>query len=363
MADVFIGGLAAGLILLAALLLVANASWSGVGFASTSWFAPSRGPQPELVTAELGNSYQVGRIITNTVLESDLGQFDISGIAQQQSLPSGIVQSGVLFGEQSLRYSINNPKSITFTVNRTNGYGPLLIKADGKVLYESDLALGEHTVPLGMEGPVELEFSVPSSGWKLWAPVLYEITNVNVRSTHPQVEYDFGRGEDFSWAELILTLSSYQGTLDVNLNGEQLWSGSPGSAKTVSFYEDDVDETNVLTLVARSGSRFAGTAKLVLHYVHRQDKTYETAFNLTSAQMDKLPGHIVFEVPSVQDAGTVVVKLVAGDQVKLAEAIDTGVGTDAVAFYKSNIVPGSPMKLVIESSDALFYIRNLKVWV
>ena len=573
MSNVFIGGLAAGLILLAAMLLITNASWSGVGFASTGWFAPSQGTQPELITAELGQSYEIGKITTTTTSEIDLGQFSISGIATEQTMLGGVVQSGVFFGEQSLRYSVENPTSIRFTVNSTNDYGPLLVKADGKVVFEGELGLGEKIIPLNLKGDVELELSVPSSGWKLWAPVLYDVTNVKISAVHPTAEYDFTRDKDFSWAELQLSFTSRQGALGVNLNGEQLWSGNPSSTQKISFGAEDINETNTFTLSAKSGSSFSGAAKLVVHYEHVDDEKYETSFNLTPAQVDKLPGYITFEVPSIQDtdtsnigvsftysvspsysslghslqyqfdwgdgtysawssstsashawssdgtyalrararcatdtyiisawspglsidigdtsstiasstetinmpsqptgttyisyglsyglsysysvnwlysslghslqyqfdwgdgtysawsssntnshywysigtyavrararcatdtsvvsswsselyvnlgstsstetvnipgqptgttsvnAGTIVVKLVVGDQTKLAEAIDADFGTHAVAFYKSNIVQGKLTTLVIESSDALFDIRNLKVWV
>jgi hypothetical protein len=64
------------------------------------------------------------------------------------------------------------------------------------------------------------------------------------------------------------------------------------------------------------------------------------------------------------NAGTIVIKFIVGDQIKLAEAIDVDVGTNSVAFYKSNIVSGKVTNLVIEGGDgALFDIRNLKVWV
>jgi len=568
MADVFIGGLAAGLILLAAALLVFNTGWSGIGFASTGWFAPSHGIQPELITAELGQSYEIGKIVTAATSEIDLGQFGISGIATEQTMPGGVVQSGVFFGEQSLRYSVENPTSIRFTVNRTNDYGPLLVIADGEVVFEGKLSLGDQIIPLNLEGDVELELSVPSSGWKLWAPVLYDVTNVKISSVYPIAEYDFARDEDFSWAELQLSFTSRQGTLDVNLNDEQLWTGNPSSTQKITFDEEQINDINALTLAAKSGSSFSGTAKLAMHYEHVDDKKYETSFNLTSAQIDKLPGHIIFEVPNVEygdssnignigttytystggsysslghsleyqfdwgdgsysawsdsttashywsyanvytvrtrarctadtsvvsgwsagrsvnigtlqsteivstpnqptgvtsssitgvsytystggsysslgysveyrfdwgdgsysawsssttashywtsvsmytvrvqarsaytsvasswssglqvsmgttsstetvstpyqptgtiegNVGTIVIKFIVGDQIKLAEAIDVDVGTNSVAFYKSNIVPGNATKLVIEGGDgALFDIRNLKVWV
>jgi len=568
MADMFIGGLAAGLILLAALLLITNVSWSGAGFASTDWFAPSHGTQPELITAELGQSYEIGKIVTTATSEIDLGQFSISGIATEQMMPGGVVQSGVFFGEQSLRYSVENPTSIRFTVNRTNDYGPLLVIADGEVVFEGKLSLGEQIIPLNLDGDADLELSVPSSGWKLWAPVLYDLTNVKISSVHPIAEYDFARGEDFSWAELQFSLTSRQGTLAVELNGKQLWSGNPSSTQKITFDEEQVNGNNTLTLLAKSGSSFSGTAKLVMHYEHVDDEKYETSFNLTPAQIDKLPGHIIFEVPNVEygdssnignigttytfstggaystsghsleyqfdwgdgsysawsssttashywsyanvytvrararsvadtsivsgwssgrsvnigtlqsteivntpnqpngvtsssttgrtytystggsysslgysveyrfdwgdgsysawsssttashywssvgtytvrvqarsaytsvvsswssgltvsigttsstetvsapsqptgtiygEAGTIVIKFIVGDQIKLAEAIDVDVGTNSVAFYKSNIVPGNATKLVISGGDgALFDIRNLKVWV
>lgn len=362
MSDIFVGGLAVGLVILAALLLVTNASWTGVGFASAgSWFAPA-GPQPELITAELGASYQAGRIVTQTVDELDLGTFDISGRATTVALPSGIVQSGVFFGERTLRYSIDNPATISFTVEKTNSYAPLTIKANGAVVAEKEFELGPQTVPINLVGPVELEFSVPSSGWRLWAPVLYELSNISVRITHPTVSYVFARGENLAGGELVLSFAARQGNLTVLLNDKQLWSGAPNATKTVGFAS--MADANTLTVKAGANASFAGTAILRMYYEKIEHKVYETTFNLTPEQQNKLPGHIVFEIPSVQHRGSIIAKLVVGDQTKLAEAIDAESGTHAVAFFPSNIVPGQPTKLVIEGGDdATFYVRNLKVWV
>lgn len=362
MADVFISSLAIGLVLLAAMLLVFNTSWPAHGFASANnWFAPAQGSQPELVAAELGQSHQVGEVITEETAEFGLGGFDISGIAQQEALPGGIVQSGLLFGDQSLRYTIDNLQTVRFTITRTNGYAPLVIKANGQVVKEIEAELGTYVIPIELTGNVKLEISVASSGWKIWAPALYDISNVVAYSVHPAVQYNFARGEDFVRGELRINFGSRQGSLTAYLNDKEVWSGTPGTVKVIAF--DDIEDANTLTLESDSGSQFSGTANLLLYYEHVETKTYETTFNLTSEQLDMLPGHIIFEVPSVQHAGTIVVKLVSGDQTKLAEAIDADVGMNAVAFYKSNVVPGKLTKLVIESPDALFYIRNLKVWV
>jgi hypothetical protein len=362
MADTFTTALAIGLAMMAALLFITNANWRGIGFASASWFAP--GVQPELVAAELGQSYRVGKVVTETPVNMDLGRFDIDGRATDSALPGGVVQSGVLFGEQTLRYSIENLQTLRFTVVRTNGYAPFGIKANGNVVYEDVAELGEHTVPINLVGLVELELSTASSGWRLWSPALYELSDVVVRSAHPDITYSFAGAENLDRGELIIRFTKQSGLFTATLNGRQLQqSYESASVGRMAFGKADLQPHNTLTLHAADGAYFTGTATLSLVYRDESYEAYETTFNLTKAQIDKLPGHIIFEVPSIQHSGTVVVTLFAGNQTKLADSLDTKIGTHAVAFYKPNIVPGQPTKLVISSPDALFWIRNLKVWV
>ena len=362
MAETFIAGLVIGLVILAASLFAANANWRGIGFASASWSTP--GVQPELVAAELGQSYQVGKVITETVSDIDLGRLDIDGRTVDKKLPGGVVQSGVFFGEQTLRYSVNNPQSIRFTVTRMNDYAPLVIKANGQVIYENIMELGDHTIPLNLVGTIELELSTASSGWKLWAPALYELSDVVVRSSNPYVTYSFAGAENMDRGELVISFTKQSGLFTATLNGRQLQQGYEViDTGRIAFGKADLQPQNTLTLRAADGAYFTGTATLSLVYRDESYEAYETTFNLTKAQIDKLPGHIIFEIPSIQRSGSIVVTLVAGNQTKLAESLDTKIGTQAVAFYKSNIVPSTPTKLVISSSDALFWIRNLKVWV
>lgn len=362
MADAFIGGLAIGLVLLAAALLLTGADWSGAGLATSgSWFMPS-GQQPELVTGDIA-TYQVGKVITPSTTELTLGNFNITSIVTEQAMDGGLVQSGILFGDRALRYSVSDPQFIRFRVTRTNGYGPLLIKVDDKLVQELRPTIGEHTIPLNVRGAAQLEIAAGSSGWMMWAPALYELSDVKVGSARPEIEYSFARGEGFVRGELQLTFTSRKGALTVMLNDRTLWSGSLGGlySKVVPF--TDVKPLNTLAIVADPGSAFIGAAKLVLNYEHIEYVHYETTFNLTSAQLKKLPGYVVFEVLNVQRNGTVAVKLQSGDQTKLLETIEAKAGMAGIGFTKGSIVPGELTRLIVESPDALFSMRNLKVWV
>jgi len=359
--DSFSYALVGGLLILAVLLLVVGTGSSGGGYATAnSWPVPAT--QPELITADLGSARETGMAITDMQSNINLGRFDVSGVVEEQTMPSGVVQSGVLFGDNELKFSVTNPEYLRFTVSRMNDYGTLVVKVNGRVLQESRPGVGEHTVPLSMYGDVTIELVAASSGWKMWAPNLYDITNVVVGTVHPVTDYSFARGEDFLFGELYLTSERGTGVMNVNLNDELLWSGMLGAGnwKVVSF--DRVKDVNKLTVEALQNSFFVGNAKLVLYYEHLTAEPYVTTFNLTSEQLGKLPGHITFEIPSVVVGGTVVVELKAGDQTKLSESVDAVAGAHAVAFFKNNIVPGEAMQLVIKSSDALFALRNVKVW-
>ena len=262
-------------------------------------------------------------------------------------------------------------------------------------------------------GQVTIEISAGSSAWRLWAPALYDIENVQVSSQKPEQSFIFAVGEEAAKVILNTQAHAQAGALTVILNGQTVWSGSSGvneRTELLAAYpeptpkdrhsmaadgwsylgsrqqgnvwyhgwerpvptgpltsldlHDWLKPQNTLTLRAERGARLAGSVFLDTTYLKKTEHKFETYMNLSSAQYDKLPGHITFELLNVFQPGGFSVTLEQEGQVKLAEQLDAIPGGQAIPFFPVNYVAGKPAKLTIEGVDgSLFYVRNVKVWV
>jgi len=364
-------GLVGGLLILALLLLIFGGTtrigfgsfFRGGSFGSTGWFYVP-GEQPELVAADFATSTPVGAVVVETVLENDLGTFSVYGTPSAQRFSGGDVSNGLLFGEQSLKYTVNDLESITVRIDNTNGYGAFVVKINGEIAFAELLNAGEHVLPIRVAGPVHIELAADSSYWKLWAPALYQISEVKLKSSESFEAYEFN-GDSIVRGELVLNIddSNDAGDLMVTVNGQNVYDGRADGAVSIDFSNVRAGK-NKLTIMAAPGAVYSGSAQLNLVHAERVVKSASIQFNLTKAQSEKLPGHITFEIPAVMRQGRVSVKIIAGDQVKLAESFSAEVGSQAVAMFPANVVPGEMHTVLIEGAEgSAFTIRNLKVRV
>jgi hypothetical protein len=365
----FLQGLVGGLIILAILVLLfggtTRVGWAnyGRGFGSSGWFSGTV-EMPELIAADFATSTPVGAVITQNVEDIELGSFYVYGSPAVQSFPGGEVSSGLLFGEQSLKYSVSDLESVAVKIDQSNGYGALVIKVNGEIAIAEALNSGEHTFNINSKGPAEVEIVADSSFWKLWAPALYLISEVELKASENAEAYEFFGG-DVTRGELVLDIedSNDDGDLAVVVNGRSVYAGRASGTVSVDFANVNAGR-NKVTVMAAPGASYSGSAVLKLVHTVKEVKVVQLQFNLTKAQADKLPGHITFEIPAVMNSGRVSVKLMVGDQTKLAESFDAEVGAQAVAIYPANVVPGEVHTVVIEGAEnGAFMIRNLKVRV
>ena len=365
----FMQGLVGGLIILAILVLIFGGStrigWgSGYrGFGSTGWFSPS-GEMPELVAADFATSTPVGAVITQNVEDIELGSFNVYGSPAVQDYPGGEVFSVLLFGEQSLKYTVNDLESVTVKIDNTNGYGAFVIMVNGEVAVAEVLNAGEHTFALRNKGLTVVEITADSSFWKLWAPALYQVSEVKIKASENSETYEFSGG-DVTRGELVLNIedSNDAGDLAVIVNGRSVYAGRAAGEVSVDFNNVNSGK-NKLAIMAAPGASYSGSAVLKLVHTVKEIKAVQLQFNLTKEQAAKLPGHIIFEIPAVMNSGRVSVKVLVGSQTKLAESFEAEPGAQAVAIYPANVVPGEVHTVVIEGAEGgAFMIRNLKVRV
>jgi hypothetical protein len=412
---IFPAALALGLLLLAALLVIFNSSVAAAPMrpSTSGLFSWGQAPQPELILAELPGSTLIGTEARTSTSPVELGAVDISGFPAFANFEGGRVQNGLLFGDQSLRFAVKDAQSVSFRVAKENGYGPLLVKVNGKTLFDKKAAIGDISIPIAEKGEVIIEIAAASSGWKIWAPSLYDIQGVSIATVKPEQSFSFATGKDAA-SVLLKIAGTVSGPIEVIMNGQSVFSSAAGAERTellsalssptaadrqnmassgwtyVSSRFDGrvwyhlyerlaavgneqlghlelhqwLKSENTLAIKAGPGAKAVGSAALQITYLTITEKRHEALLNLSGSQYGKLPGHITFDVLSVLQPGGIQVKLVQGGQTKLAEQFDAIPGAVAVPIMPVNYVAGQAAQLTIEGVDgSLFYVRNLKVWV
>ena len=94
--------------------------------------------------------------------------FDANNYAQTNvyNLGTRQVSNGLLFGSTSTKADTSDGQlSMSFDVESTNGYGPVIIKVDDKVVYQSNLDIGHYDFDLGSGKNVEI--AAGSSEWRI----------------------------------------------------------------------------------------------------------------------------------------------------------------------------------------------------
>lgn len=81
---------------------------------------------------------------------------------------------------------------LTFSVVNTNFYGPLIISLNNQIIWDKLTRPGTYKIDLLnynsilVTGENKLHFDLAGSGWRIWAPNSYILTNININSEHGQ---------------------------------------------------------------------------------------------------------------------------------------------------------------------------------
>ena len=130
--------------------------------------------------------------------------FTVSQIATQNKIGelSGTVSSGILTGAKRAFYfeldrldDVENAE-IKMNITNTNLYGTFIVNLNGKQVYSAYPRIGVHTISLGkdsLDNQNNLEIKAGSSGWRFWAPTIYEFDSdifINIQGLQKK-EYTF----------------------------------------------------------------------------------------------------------------------------------------------------------------------------
>lgn len=326
------------------------------------------GPPTGAATLPFGSPIFVGNQLFENI-ETFRASFDANNFLQSTSYDLGArrVSSGLIFGASSIKLDLGEAQSvlISFDVANTNGYGPVVVKLDGKPVVEENLDIGryEYTLPAGRQ----LELAAGSSQWRLWAPALYDMENIRiVANTYPRERSSFSfkvdEPENVQSARMDFALDSNAGALLVKLNGDVVYDGALNNKQSVFIDSSKLDKLNVITFDARPDSRFAGRTTIALTRITEQQKDFVAIVNLTFAEHAKFSGGtLAFDVVDVFKPGGYSVKITNNNVTLLNEFVKLEKGYFELTLKKEHLRPGINIVTVRPLDNAAFNLQGFLV--
>src|SRR3989338_8284969 len=172
----------------------------------------------DLISEDAGRSILVGTIQSLDSRVEGLGTFDVRTTSERVVL-SKIIFSGVLFGDDFVIIN-GNIRDLQLDVFSTNNYGNLIVIAkDGsqtRVVVDKRLGVGKYTIPVDNDGTIEIRAA--SSGWRIWAPTIYNLKVGTDVYTKKNWRQDFVLEPNITRVDLKLYFTGYAGKLKVRLN-------------------------------------------------------------------------------------------------------------------------------------------------
>ncbi|MBI2579500.1 MAG: hypothetical protein HYW27_01225 [Candidatus Aenigmarchaeota archaeon] len=368
MADEFPAFLALGIGIIAVLLIAFNASFVQEGPRFTGNF----------FLGEFEDKEKKGAIFTGTNFTDQFIPFNFAFEADSlyetktAEIGGREVSNGVLFGEKSVRYTLEKGDSVTakFRIESTNAVSPLIFSLNGKE-HAHDLREGIHEItidePFG-DGSV-LEIKTASSNWKIWAPSLYRLEglSINVKAAKEGVDqYIFNIGDEWETMQsgrIDLYMKENIGTLKLDLNGKNIFNGISRDFQPIRFSSDEARKgQNILTFTATPNSKFRGEATMVLFYKHGEQKEVKAIINLTEDERRALKsGAINFKIVDVSRSGGVAARITHQGETTFSSFARAEEGFYRFDFEKDDVLPGISIVSIDAIDGASFLVKDLDV--
>ena len=353
MADEFMLFLVGGLVIMAVLFVVFGAYFTS-------------GSQVSSLGGGFGSPIFVGRADFENV-DTLYASFDANNYAQANvyNLGTRQISSGLLFGSTSVNLDAGNAHSISvsFDVESTNGYGPVVIKLDGNVVYQSNLDVGHYEFGFGPGRKVEIEAG--SSEWRIWAPAIYVLNNVKITATvYPRdistYTFEVTDPSKVQAARVDLNLRDNAGSIIMKLNGDVVYDGALNPTQSVYIDQSKLNKLNIITFDAHEDSKFAGRATIALTSVTPQEKDLTAAINLTQDEYNRFsPGTLAFSIVDIFRPGGYTIKIVNGNSILPNEYVKLEKGYFEFTLKKENLKPGLNTVIIIPLDDAAFNVQGL----
>ncbi len=364
--------LVAGLMILAIMLAVFNFGFEP-GPAKKTGFAVREVPFYNISTAIAVGPQQFSAIRTFTFT------FDASNLREARAiaLDNQTLQNGVLFGEHGLRYRllVKEPSrlDVSFKVVKSNELEPLVLQVNGRTVSSSIYGPGEYTIRVDnslLSEDMLVSMNAASSGWRIWAPNLYELQDIRLDAEGYQEKasnFIFSLGNEsrtFTFGKVDIALLKNVGRLNVTLNYNRLYSAPPSTAVSFQFLKSDLQEgDNVLGIAADKDAEFKGTGVITIYYLKERTFELRTPLNLTQTEYDFMNRTVMrFNAVNVARPGGLAIKLENRNGVTFRDfaAVD-GASRFEFVLGRGNLGPGMNILTISSLDNAVFDVTDLDI--
>ncbi|UCG95612.1 MAG: hypothetical protein JSV92_01010 [archaeon] len=249
--------------------------------------------------------------------------FQVSYITEKKSfvdLEKVVIENGLFTTNEYQRvFSLNEDElkklssaTLTGEVEDTNLYGRILVGLNGETIYSRYVSPGENfEVFLNrsvFQSRNELLLTAESSGWRLWAPTVYHIKNLQLKSDFTgevSQSFDFHVKEEETPVKLARVILKFDeikgdGKLFVSVNGEQVFNGTPNLIQWIEFENLATEGKNTVGMVSERGTEFTvRDAEVIIFWDREARENLEMTINLDTFQYRQLPGEIRFKIQKI----------------------------------------------------------------
>lgn len=381
--DEFLKYLVAGLIIIGIALVIVGTDWSAYEIQTQTktvqvQAAASDVPAYEPKTVmEKTTSTEVG-FLDEEIVESHVFEFDTRYLRDdsQYYIRSANLYSGLINGNNDLSYEFEYPVDvhIEFSVKSTNHIAPLMITVNDRVVSSKFYTVGDYSldIPKGMlEKKSRITIMTASSSWKLWAPSIYNLTDIRIMEksfAEKPAEYTFYfNQENFQSARLELQFTKNTGEAIIELNGNILHDGSLQDEVSLAMPKEYLAKENVITIRPKKNSEFSGFLKTLVFYRKRaNENTFAVAFDISGESYEHLKsgqGKLEFYMERIKYNGIVHIRMGVGDTVLLDKYEPTANGKHVIYIDSKNVVAGGNKLIISAAENALFTISDARIIV
>jgi hypothetical protein len=278
--------------------------------------------EPEITTPK-GDFVGTKEVEDSRHIALNIKPFQVSYITEKKSfidLEDLVLENGLFTTNEYQRVfsltedELNKLSSAILTgeVQDTNLYGRLLIGLNGETIYSGYVSSGdgfEVSLNRSMFQPRnEFLLTAESSGWRLWAPTVYQVRNLQLKSDFTgevSQKFDFHVKEEeipVTLGRIILKFDEIKGDgrLFVSVNGERVFNGTPNLIQWIDFEDLAVEGKNTVGMVSERGTEFTvRDAEVIVFWERDAKENLEMTINLDSFQYRQLPGEIRFKIQKV----------------------------------------------------------------
>ena len=193
--------------------------------------------------------------------------------AVHRGLFAGNLEYAKRFGVDEFVLENMNKTTLSFDVKNTNNYGSLSVILNNETLMNENAIRGKYAFELNTSKENIIKFETSSSGWKIWAPSVYIISNLSLRTEYSFREfpkYDFFISKyiynNQYKTELVFDFIDADREFNITFNNKTIYSDVPLSRVTKINLEDVKEGPNKIRFSSEGEATLENAVIRVYYY-------------------------------------------------------------------------------------------------